>query len=208
MHVITYTGPDSSDEPVIERRQTASDRPFGRLARALVVKGALAVAFGIVLLVWPDPTVRAIVLAFAALAVGDGLYDLWRAAGAPRDLRWPWVLRGAIGIAVGVAVFVWPDITAKAVLALIGLWAIVKGVVEIVVAARLRAAGAPRVLLGLCGLLATAFGVFVLADPDAGAVAVRGLIAGMALVTGAGFIAAGVGFGRRKELHPRSAGTD
>jgi uncharacterized membrane protein HdeD (DUF308 family) len=192
MQVITYT------DAAVEETETGPVRTHSRLARAFVVKGVLAVAFGIVLLVWPDPTVHAIVLTFGVLAILDGLHELWTAAAAPRAVRWPSVLLGATGVGFGLAVLAWPDITAEVLLALIGLWAIVKGVVEIVVAARLRATGEARVQLGVCGLLATAFGVFVLADPGAGAVAVRGLIAGLALVTGAGFITAGVGLARRK----------
>jgi hypothetical protein len=44
-----------------------------RLTRRLGVRGIVAIAFGIVMLVWPGPTVVALTYLFGAMAGADGL---------------------------------------------------------------------------------------------------------------------------------------
>jgi uncharacterized membrane protein HdeD (DUF308 family) len=48
------------------------------------------------------------------------------------------VLEGLLGIVAGVGAFVWPAITALALLYLIAVWALVTGVFEIMAAVELR----------------------------------------------------------------------
>ena len=80
--------------------------------------------------------------------------------------RWWLVLVGIAGILAGVLAFVWPDITAQVLLALIAAWAIMIGVLQIVGAIQLRKEIEGEWLLGLSGLLWILFGVALVAQPS------------------------------------------
>jgi len=94
------------------------------------------------------------------------------------------LLWGLLGVAVGILAFARPDVTALALLFYIALWAIATGVLEIAVAIRLREVMTNEWLLVLAGLVSVAFGALLIARPDAGALAVLGLIGGYAIVFG------------------------
>lgn len=183
--------------PAAQPRAGAGTGTSSGFAQALVFRGILAGAFGVALLAWTGPTVRALVYLFGAFAIADGLLTIWTASRhGSRSERWPWVLSSGFSIAAGVVALVWPDISALALLYVIGAGAIVVGLVEVVAAIRLRSAGEGRTLLGLRGLLAVVFGVIMVVHPGAGAVAVVSLIAVMALCAGVTSIVAGFRFGR------------
>jgi len=77
-----------------------------------------------------------------------------------------------------------PGATAMTLLFFIALWAIVTGIVEIVAAVQLRHEIQGEFWYGLGGLISVAFGVFLLARPGAGALAVLWLIASYAMLFG------------------------
>ena len=83
-----------------------------------------------------------------------------------------------------MVVFIWPGLSALALLYAIAAWAIAVGVFEIALAFALPFSGGRSLLLVLGGLLSIAFGVIMFAHPGAGAVALLALIAAFALVTG------------------------
>jgi len=93
-------------------------------------------------------------------------------------------LWGLFGVAVGVLTFVKSEITALALLFYIALWAIATGVLEIAVAIRLRELIKNEWLLILAGLVSVAFGVLLIARPEAGVLAVLALIGAYAVVFG------------------------
>jgi uncharacterized membrane protein HdeD (DUF308 family) len=77
-----------------------------------------------------------------------------------------------------------PEITALALLFYIALWAIATGVLEIVAAVRLREVIKDEWFLILAGLLSVAFGIVLIARPEAGALAVLWLIGTYAILIG------------------------
>jgi len=108
---------------------------------------------------------------------------------------WALVLRGLFavlfGIAAGIIAFAWPGITALALLFLISGWAVVTGVFEIVAAIRLRKEIRGEWLLALSGILSVLFGVALVINPAAGALAVVWLIGAYAITFGVLMIALG-----------------
>lgn len=140
--------------------------------------GALAIAFGLLAWTWPGLTVVALVILWGAYALADGVISLvtafqWRDSGKP---LWMWILVGIAGIAAGVLTFIAPAITAIVLLMFIAAWAVIIGVLQIVVAIRLRREIDNEWLLGLSGLASVVFGVLMLLRPGAGAVAVVWII--------------------------------
>lgn len=161
---------------------------------ALVARGGIAILFGILAFVWPGLTVVALVILFGAFALVDGAFALvaaWRAAERRRPW-WPMALEGLAGVALGVLAFVWPGVTAFALLYLIAAWAILTGIFEIAAAVRLRKEIRGELFLALTGVASVAFGVLVILFPGTGAVAVVWAIAAYAVVFGVLLVALGL----------------
>ena len=98
----------------------------------------LSIVVGVVLLVWPDITVQALAV-FAG--IGYVVRGVLRSAIALVDRSEFWLgllLVGLLGIALGVAVMVWPDVTVAVIGVVLGIGALVGGIGEIAVALELR----------------------------------------------------------------------
>jgi len=152
----------------------------------LLVRGLIAIAFGILTWVQPGISLAALVLLFGAYALADGILGVWTAiAGRGEHEDW-WILLlwGLISVGVGILTFLAPGVTALALLFYIAAWAIATGVLEIVAAIRLRKVLRGEWWLILGGLASVIFGVLLLAQPGAGALAVLWLIATYAVIFG------------------------
>jgi uncharacterized membrane protein HdeD (DUF308 family) len=154
---------------------------------AVLLRGVLAIVFGILALVWPDITVTALVALFGAFALVDGVFAIVAAirAAERKTTWWPFVVEGLAGIGLGALTFFWPRITALALLLLIAAWAIVTGVFEIAAAIRLRRELRGEWALILAGAASIVFGGLVAFFPGAGALAIVWLIGAYAIAFGA-----------------------
>ena len=92
--------------------------------------------------------------------------------------------------------FFWPGLTALVLLMFIASWSIIVGVMQIVGAIQLRKEIEGEWLLVLSGLLSIAFGIMLIVQPDAGAVAVVWIIGWYAIL--AGCIGIGLAFRLKK----------
>ena len=161
---------------------------------ALVLRGVLAILFGLTAFFWPDITLLSLVLLFGAFALTDGILAIAAAVtGATHGERW-WVLvlEGLSGIAIAAITVVWPGISALALVYLIAAWALVTGVLEIAAAIRLRREIEGEWLLIATGVLSVAFGLYAAFVPAGGALAIVWTIGGYALITGILLIALGL----------------
>lgn len=158
----------------------------------LVLRGVLAVVFGVVAWVAPGLTIGALILLFGAYALVDGAFALVAAfsPGGERR-RWPLVLEGILGIGAGIAAVVWPGLTALALLYVIAAWALITGLFEIMAAVELRREIDNEWLLGLAGLASIVFGLLLIVRPGAGALALTWLIGVYAVLFGVLLIALG-----------------
>src|SRR6266581_3368095 len=104
-----------------------------------VLRGALAIFFGVAAFVSPGLTFDVLVLLFGAYAFVDGVIVLsfGLMAAGEHERWWPLVLGGIVGIATGVLTFAQPQAMALALVYVIGAWAIITGVLEIAAAIRL-----------------------------------------------------------------------
>jgi uncharacterized membrane protein HdeD (DUF308 family) len=167
---------------------------------AVALRGAAAVIFGILALIWPGITLYALVILFGAYALVDGIMALGSAIFGDRERgRRGWLIfEGIAGIAAGILTFLWPGITALVLLWLIAGWAIVTGVLEIVAAIRLRREIQGEWMLAVSGVLSVLFGVLLLAWPAVGALSLVLLIGIYAIVFGVVLIALGL---RLRRVH-------
>ncbi len=161
---------------------------------ALVVRGLIAIALGIVTLIWPGVTIGALVLLFGVYALLDGVLSFIGAVRASKHHeRWGFLIgEGIIGVLAGVATFAWPAITTIALVYVVAVWAVVTGVLEILAASRLRRHIAGEILLGLAGVISIAFGILLVASPLAGALVIAVWIGVYELIFGVTLLALGV----------------
>lgn len=152
----------------------------------LLLRGLMAITFGVLSWVQPGISLAALVMLFGVYALIDGVAGVWSSlAGHKDDGHW-WVLLlwGVVGVGVGTLTLSAPGITALALLFYIALWAVATGVLQIVAAVRLHKEIEGEWLLALSGLASVAFGVVLMARPMAGAVALLWIIATYAILFG------------------------
>jgi uncharacterized membrane protein HdeD (DUF308 family) len=144
----------------------------------LLIRGISATVFGVVAIVWPGITLLTLVILYGAVALIDGLAGiaLGVRGGVAGRTWWEMILLGLLGVIAGVVAFAWPGLTAVVLLVIIALWAIIRGVLEIIGAIALRKIIQGEWLLILSGVLSIGFGVLLLLQPAAGALAVMWLI--------------------------------
>lgn len=152
----------------------------------LLLRGLIAIAFGVVSWVQPGISLASLVLLFGAYSFADGVLNAWTALEGRREHDHWWVLflEGLLGIGVGVLTFLAPALTALALLFYIAIWAIATGVLEIVAAIRLRKEIENEWMLIIAGLASVVFGTLLMAQPAAGALALLWLIASYAIFFG------------------------
>jgi uncharacterized membrane protein HdeD (DUF308 family) len=163
------------------------ERLVARVWRLLALRGVVAIAFAIVLLVWPDIGLTAMVTVVGAFAIASGFVSAAAAyalPGAATEHRIWLALNSLVGLGVGVAVLVWPDLSATALLYAIAIWAIAEGVTELVAAFALPISGTRTVLTAISGIVLAGFGVVMFVEPGDGAVALLALVAAFAFVRG------------------------
>ncbi len=152
----------------------------------LLLRGIAAIVFGIVTWLMPGISLAVLVLLFGAYALVDGILAVWMAitGRGAHEHWWALLLWGLVGIGAGILTFLAPQITALVLLFYIAIWAIATGVLEITAAIRLRREVPGEWVLVLAGLASVAFGVLLVARPEAGALALLWLIASYAIVFG------------------------
>ncbi|MEZ8144447.1 hypothetical protein A1OO_11680 [Enterovibrio norvegicus FF-33] len=179
----------------MEPTETLAKQMVGVLSRnwwVLLLRGIAAIIFGFMM--WtlpPGESIETLVLVFGIYAFVDGSLQVWTALVERKDHD-NWVvllLWGVVGIAAGIMTFAVPGLTAVALLFYIAVWAIVKGVLEIITAIRLRKEITGEWLLIFGGIISILFGGFLMSNPAAGAMALVWVIATYAFVFGVLFVA-------------------
>lgn len=158
----------------------------------LLVQGICAVLFGLLAVVLPGLTIGVLVLLFGAYALVDGVMEIVEAIVGPERVamsdmgtpRWVRVLTGILGILVGIITFAHPAWSARALLLIIAIWAIVTGVMEIVFAVQFRREIPNEGWLIVGGAASVLFGLLVLLFPRSGALGVIWIIGIYAILYG------------------------
>lgn len=153
---------------------------------AFALRGALGILLGLAAFLFPGITLGALVLLFGAYAVVDGVLAVVAGVRAVEHReRWGVLLfEGGAGIAAGVLAFVWPALTALVLLYLVAAWSIIRGVLKIVAAIRLRRTIRGEWLLGLNGAFSMLFGVLLIAMPAMGLLTLVWLVGAYAGLVG------------------------
>jgi uncharacterized membrane protein HdeD (DUF308 family) len=179
---------------------------LGNLWWGFLLKGVLALLFAIAAVIWPGITLSVLIALFGAYLLVDGVVSLITSF---RNEGWGWyVLQGLASLGAGLVTFIWPGLTALSLLFLIGGWAIVKGIGDIVAAIRIRKEVEGEWVLVVAGIASIAFGLLVILRPGAGALGVLWVIAFFAFLLGILFITLGLKLRKvTRGVEARLAGT-
>ena len=170
---------------MFQRAGQMAETQMNKVRWALGLNGALSIALGVLIIVWPGISLYSLVIVFGAFALARGILGLGTAIGGGVKGGRGWLaLSSLAGIVVGVMVFLWTGMSALALLYVIGAYAIALGIISIVGAFSLPLDGGDSVLLALTGFVSIVFGIVMFAKPGAGALALLALIAAYALISG------------------------
>ncbi len=153
----------------------------------LAIRGAIAVLFGMAAILWPAITLITLGALFTGFALLAGAVWIFGAVVHRKADRHWWVLLllGTFSVGAGTVAALHPALTIVALILLMGANALVSGVLDIVVAMRVRKYMTGEWLLVLSGIASLVFGLIVLMFPTgAGALALAWLTGLYALLTG------------------------
>ena len=150
-----------------------------------LLQGVAAVLFGLTALIWPAITLYSLIILFAVFAV---LVGIFRVAGSLMNRQesgwWLVSIAGIASIVAGIFAFVWPGLTALAVLFVVGVQALVVGVSELWRTARNWHTIEGKWLGLLSSVSAIIFGILAFVWPGATALTLVWLVGIYALVFG------------------------
>lgn len=162
---------------------------------AWILRGVLAIIFGILTFMLPQTALLTLTLLFAGYAVVEGIINSIAAVSAPKGAQpqrwWILLLEGIVSVAAGFVTILYPGITILVFVTLIGIWAVITGVFEIVAAIRLRKQIEGEWLLVIMGIFSVIFGGVFLFLPVVGALTLAFYIGAYALIFGVLLIALG-----------------
>ena len=175
-----------------------------------ILRGVLAIVFGVLAFIAPLWSIGVLVLLFAAWAIVDGVTGIWTGIRTRTTDRnwWLEILEGVVSIIAGLIALVLPGFAAEVLVLLIGAWAIVTGAFEIWSAIRLREEIEGEVWLALAGVASILFGIVLFLFPAAGALSLVWLIGSGAIAFGAFLVLLGWRLRRVHEMGKVDAAHD
>jgi uncharacterized membrane protein HdeD (DUF308 family) len=174
---------------------------------AILLKGLVALVFGVLLIAMPKLSLAALLFAYGVYAVADGMFAMLAALQRRRDLeapRWAYFWMGLVDIGAGLVALFWPGVTLLVLLYLIAAKSLIDGILQIVAAIRLREELQHEWLFMLSGLASIAFAALLVFFPAASAVGLMLWLGVYALIYGGHLLAVALrlhSWERKHSLH-------
>jgi uncharacterized membrane protein HdeD (DUF308 family) len=165
------------------RARAGISNKLGDLGWFLLVRGLLAVALGIAALFWPRATLVLLIRLIAFYVLFDGIVSLvgvfrGRDVGAT-------LVPGIISIFVGLILLLWPDVTARSLLVVVGVWALLQGAILFLAGRQADPNDPERGPTMAIGTGAAVVGLVLAIWPATGAVTISWVVGIAALLLGA-----------------------
>jgi len=99
-----------------------------------VFTGVVEIVVGIAFLAWPEPTLLTAAIFIGAWVVVSGLFTIVGAIANRHDVQmwWLYLIFGLIEVPLGIILLNRPSLTLAIAIAMVGIWAILVGTLEIV----------------------------------------------------------------------------
>jgi uncharacterized membrane protein HdeD (DUF308 family) len=135
-----------------------------------LLRGLVTLLFGILVLVYPASSTTVLILFFGWFCLFEGLFLVFSSLTQTRDKStfWTSMLGGILGILVGVAVLWQPAFAAAYFVFFVAIWALMRGVTEIVLAIEYRKVFHHLWLNIFTGLLTALLGIALMWDWQVG----------------------------------------
>jgi len=159
---------------------------LSRASGATILRGIVAIVFGIASFYAPNYALAFLVALFGAYAFVDGVLALIASIRMARQHQ-PWLallFLGIVGMGAGIATYRAPDITAEALLYVVAAWAIVTGILEVAGAFAVADLFPGSWTVALAGGLSILLGFLLLAWPASGILALVWAIGFYAILYG------------------------
>lgn len=152
-----------------------------------VLRGAVAILFGLVAFLAPGLGLAFILGMLAAWMAIDGVSTLYQAVKGPPERHgiWFW-LDGLVSLAAAGFLLFAPGLSALTLVYVASFWSIAIGIFRLIMAFRLGS-----IIMGLFGAITVLFGAWLLANPGPGLVALIWIVGIEAMVAGALMIGLG-----------------
>ncbi|MDA2918325.1 HdeD family acid-resistance protein [Desulfobacterota bacterium AH_259_B03_O07] len=150
---------------------------------AFVLRGILAVIFGIAAIMWPGKTLQLLLFIIGIYFFADGIVIMFTAFNN-KDDWWMLFIEGIISMLFGIVIFFLPGITALILLYLVAMWALFTGLFELITVFRLPKGHSAFRFLVVMGILSVLLAILLIVFPGEGAVAAIWLIGIYAILFG------------------------
>jgi uncharacterized membrane protein HdeD (DUF308 family) len=177
---------------------------FSKFWWSFVVRGFVAVLFGLVVLLWPASSLDFLVLSFGIFALLQGILSTVPGVSKLGGRIYFLLIEGMVGILAGVLTFLgpgigrmlWPEVATRTLLVFITLWAFLTGISEVIGSFRLPTEIKAKWLITLSGFVCLLLGLVLLFRSALGAVGNAWVIGLFTIVFG--LLWSFVGFKARK----------
>jgi uncharacterized membrane protein HdeD (DUF308 family) len=159
---------------------------YARTWWSVLIRGIVAVLFGILAFIIPGGVLLTLVLLFGFYALVDGIMALVAAVRAIEHRRsfGLLVVEGVVGVLAGIITVLRPGVAAFVLVIFIAVWAVLTGIAEIVQAVELRRQIANEWLLILGGAASVVFGILLFFYPAFGVLTLIWLVGIYAIIFG------------------------
>jgi len=159
----------------------------------MITRGIIGILFALLLLFWTKEVLEVLVFIFGFFVLLDGIVSIIGAFGAKGEHEewWIYLLRGIIGIIVGVLIFTWPGVTALVLIYFIAIWTILMGAFELWLSSKILKDTAGKGILTVVGIVSIVIGLFFVIAPYSSIITVTWLIGLFVLISGISLIVFG-----------------
>ncbi|MEK9967804.1 MAG: DUF308 domain-containing protein [Ferrovibrio sp.] len=177
---------------MVERMPPGAAAPMPRRTWWLIVlRGAAALAFGLVAIFWPGISLSALVMLFGAYALLDGAVTLTLSLRLPNNSsgRSFLTVTGIAGLLVGLVSVLWPQATVTLLIYIMAAWLVLFGLIAIANSLQMKKQFGPDWPLSRGGIALLVIGLLLAMFPNAVAVAATWVLGILALLIGGGLVA-------------------
>ena len=167
---------------------------FARNWWIYVVRGALALIFGMYAWFMPGLAMKVLLMFFGIFVLLEGLFAIIGSIAGRKysEVWWLVLMEGIAGLVLGLLTLTRPEFVATLIVIFVAAWAIWGGLFRIIAAVRLRKHIEGEWLLIFGGIVSMLFGLMLLKHTGAGIVAISWMIAFFASMFGVLLISFGI----------------